>query len=141
MALKRTAHANWKGTLKDGSGSMDFGTYKNLNYGFTSRFENGEGTNPEELIAAAHAGCFTMAFNVALERAGFLPDYVDTDANVKFEKLDEGWRITNIHLVTTAKIDGISNDQFQEIANNSKNGCPISNALAAIPITLEANLT
>ena len=81
-----------------------------------------------------------MAFNVALERAGFLPDYVDTDANVKFEKLDEGWRITNIHLVTTAKIDGIGNDQFQEIANNSKNGCPISNALAAIPITLEANL-
>lgn len=136
--VKRKATAKWEGTLMDGSGSMTYGTYTG-NFSFTSRFEEGEGTNPEQLIGAAHAGCFSMAFNVGLERAGFNAEYVNTEAVVDFNKLDEGWRITGILLKTQAKIPEITEDKFQELANAAKEGCPISNVLSA-PITLEATL-
>ena len=138
--LKRKATAKWEGTLKDGSGSMNFGTYTNMPYSFTSRFENGEGTNPEELIGAAHAGCYSMAFNVGLEQAGFNAEYVQTEATVGFEKKEGGWEITKITLTVNAKVPGISEDKFNELAEGAKKGCPISKALAAVDIELDATL-
>ena len=137
--LKRKASAQWTGTLRDGEGKMNFGTYENLPFGFSSRFESGQGTNPEELIAAAHSGCYSMAFNVGLENAGFNAEYVKTEATADFEKTEAGWRITKITLRVNAKVDGLENDQFQELANAAKEGCPISNALS-MPIELEATL-
>lgn len=109
-------------------------------YSFKTRFEDQPGTNPEELIAAAHAGCFSMAFANALSQAGHVPTAVDTKANVKLGKTDEGFAITGIQLVTRADVPGIDDADFQKIAEQAKAGCPVSKALAALDITLDATL-
>ncbi|MEW5874765.1 MAG: OsmC family protein [Candidatus Zixiibacteriota bacterium] len=138
----RTANAVWNGGLKGGKGTMKLGSgaYEGA-YSFLSRFEEGAGTNPEELIGAAHAGCFSMAFSGGLERAGFSPKSIATTAKVHLEKVGEGFSITRIDLLTKAEIPGIDDAKFQEIAQAAKAGCPVSRALAAIPeITLKAEL-
>lgn len=138
--VKRTANAVWNGTLKKGNGEMSYGTYTG-NFSFTSRFESGEGTNPEELVAAAHAGCFSMAFSLALEGAGFPPNKIETEADLTFEKKEEGWRITTITLKTSCNVPNIEEKQFLALADGAKKGCPISNALSdKIQINLEAKL-
>jgi osmotically inducible protein OsmC len=109
-------------------------------YSFESRFEEGEGTNPEELIAAAHAGCFSMAFAGDLQRAGHKPQSVATTARVTVEKSGDGFAITRIALDSTASVPDIDDDEFQQIAAASKEGCPVSQALSAVPITLDAKL-
>ena len=138
---KRTAKAEWTGTLKDGAGTMRFGggAFEGA-YSFMSRFEEGEGTNPEELIAAAHAGCFSMAFANELDGAGYPPESVSTEAQVSLVKGDDGFEINRIHLVTEVSVSGISEEQFQEIAEAAKNGCPVSKALAGPEITVDATL-
>lgn len=138
----RKASANWKGDLKAGKGtvSTETGTLKDTQYSFTSRFESGTGTNPEELIGAAHAGCFSMALSASLAGAGFVPDQVSTTANVHFEKVGDGFKITLIELVTDARVPNIDNAKFQEVAAGAKVGCPISKALAATEIKLTAKL-
>lgn len=138
---KRTAKAEWTGNLKDGAGTMRFGSgaFEGA-YSFLSRFEEGEGTNPEELIAAAHAGCFSMAFANELDGAGHTPEKVETEAQVSLVKGDEGFGINRIHLVTEATVPGISEEKFQEIAEAAKNGCPVSKALTGPEITLDATL-
>ena len=139
----RTADAEWTGTLQEGTGHMRMGggAYDGP-YSFSSRFEEGEGTNPEELIAAAHAGCFSMKFAGDLGKAGFSPEQVTTTANVRLEKLEAGFTITKIELVTRAKVGGgIDEARFQEIARQSKDECPVSRALAAVSeITVDATL-
>ena len=138
----RTADARWTGSLQEGSGTMRLGggAYEGP-YTFKSRFEEGDGTNPEELIAAAHAGCFSMAFAGALGRNEFPPNSVETTAHVHLGKTDEGFRIQRIDLVTIADVPGISDEKFQEIAEGAKKGCPISVALGAVPeITVDAKL-
>jgi osmotically inducible protein OsmC len=138
--FERSANAVWEGTLAEGKGVMKMAGYEGP-YSVPSRFENGEGTNPETLIAAAHAGCFSMAFSGGLTRAGFKPNSISTTANVKLEKLEEGWRITAIELVTEGDVPGIDDAEFQELALAAKKGCPISNALAAVPdISVQATL-
>lgn len=139
--MKRSASALWHGDLKGGNGTMKLGggAYEGA-YSFTSRFEDGKGTNPEELIAAAHAGCFSMAFSADLADAGFKPESVGTTARVSIEPQDGGFAITGIHLVTEAKVPGIDNAKFQEIAHGAKTGCPVSRALKVVPITMEAKL-
>jgi lipoyl-dependent peroxiredoxin len=126
--MERNASAVWKGGLKDGKGviSTQSGVLKETQYSFSTRFENGIGTNPEELIAAAHAGCFTMALSAQLGNANLTPESLETKAVVKFEKTDAGFTITSIHLTTTAKIPGASKEAFDTAAQNAKNGCPIS---------------
>jgi osmotically inducible protein OsmC len=138
---KRTGSAVWQGDLKGGKGTFKVGSgaFEGV-YSFSTRFENEPGTNPEELIAAAHAACFSMAFANGLAKAGFAPDSVSTTANATFEKLEEGWRITNIHLVCEAKVPGIDAAGFAEQAQAAKTGCPVSNALKAVDITLDAKL-
>ncbi len=140
MAL-RTANARWDGNLKDGNGTMRFGggAFEGA-YSFMSRFEEGEGTNPEELIAAAHAGCFSMAFANELDQAGHTPESVSTEAKVSLVKGDDGFGINRIQLVTEASVPGISEDEFLEIAEAAKNGCPVSKALAGPEITVDATL-
>ena len=140
--MKRKAHARWNGNLKDGKGTVSVasGLFKDGSYSFSTRFEDGKGTNPEELIGAAHAGCFSMAFSAELEGAGFSPVHVATAAEVNLEKQGDGFAITGIHLIAEAKVDGIDNAKFQEIANQAKTGCPVSQALKAVPITLAAKL-
>lgn len=140
MAL-RTANAVWNGTLKDGDGQMRFGggAFEGA-YSFESRFEEGEGTNPEELIAAAHAGCFSMALSGELGKAGHDPQKVSTEAKVSLVKGDDGFTINRIRLVTEATVPGISEDEFMEIAEAAKKGCPVSRALAGPEIVLEATL-
>ena len=137
----RSADARWEGSLREGKGTMKLGggAYEGP-YSFTSRFEDGSGTNPEELIAAAHAGCFSMARSAALGRAGHDPDSVSTTANVELEKGDSGFSITRIRLVTQAVVPGIEDAQFQEIAADAKANCPVSRALGAVEITLDATL-
>jgi osmotically inducible protein OsmC len=138
----RTANARWEGGLKDGKGTMRLGggAFEGQ-YSFSSRFEEGAGTNPEELIAAAHAGCFSMALSAGLERAGFTPNAVATEANVHLSPADGGgFRISRIDLVTTADVPGIEDDAFQQAAQAAKEGCPVSKALAAVEITLDATL-
>ncbi len=137
----RKADAEWQGGLKDGQGTMKMasGAYEG-GYTFSSRFEEGAGTNPEELIAAAHAGCFSMAFSGNLERAGFPPELVQTSAHVSVERTDEGFRITRIVLNTEAAVPGIDQDTFQREAEAAKVGCPVSAALKAVPIELNAKL-
>ena len=136
----RKAKAKWEGPLRDGKGVIKFANYEGP-YTYQSRFEEGKGINPEQLIAAAHAGCFTMAFNSALEKAGFLPEKVETEAFVTLGKIDGANRITQIHLVTEAKVPGIGDEEFLRLAKGAKLGCPISAALAAVPsITLDAKL-
>ena len=138
----RTASAEWKGTLAKGSGvmKMESGAYEGA-FSVPSRFENGNGTNPEELIAAAHAGCFSMALTAGLTRGGFQVDTVNTSAAVHIDKGDDGWSITKIHLTCEAKVGEIDDAAFQEQASAAKAGCPVSKALSGGPtITLEAKL-
>ena len=138
----RKASAVWEGNFKEGKGTMQMlsGAYKGP-YTAASRFEEGEGTNPEELIAAAHAGCFSMALSAQLSNNGFSPERIETNANVHMEKTDAGNSITRIDLMTQAKVPGIDNDKFQELAQKAKAGCPVSRALAGVgEITLDAKL-
>lgn len=139
--MKRKASAEWKKGLKDGKGTIttDSGVLENTQYSFSTRFEEGKGTNPEELIAAAHAGCFSMALSAQLGEAGLTPDSVKTSATVKLEKLDSGFAVTNVHLDVVAIIPGATKEQFETAANNAKTGCPISKLLNA-EITMEAKL-
>jgi lipoyl-dependent peroxiredoxin len=139
--MVRKASAVWKGSLKEGKGniSTDSGVLSNAQYSFTTRFENGKGTNPEELIAAAHAGCFTMALAAQLGNAGITPESLETSAVVTMEKLDAGWTITKVHLDITAKIPGADKAAFDTAAANAKAGCPVSRLLKA-EITMTANL-
>jgi osmotically inducible protein OsmC len=142
MATERSSSAVWHGGLKDGKGTISTGSgvLKDQSYSFVSRFENGSGTNPEELIAAAHAGCFTMALSAELEKAGHTGDEVSTSATVVLEFVDGKPTITTIHLKTTAKVPGIDDATFQEIAAGAKANCPISRLLAAAKIDLDAKL-
>jgi osmotically inducible protein OsmC len=137
----RKAHARWEGNLHDGKGQVDFGdgAFK-APYSFTSRFENGAGTNPEELLGAAHASCFAMALSLMLGKAGLKPEYVDATAHVTVSPHDGGFRITKSHLVCEAKVSGIDNATFMQHADAAKAGCPVSQALAGTEITLDAKL-
>jgi lipoyl-dependent peroxiredoxin len=140
MAI-RTARAQWEGSLQEGKGKMALGSgaFEGA-YSFSSRFEEGTGTNPEELIGAAHAGCFSMALAAALGRSGFNPTRVATTARVHLLKGAEGFSITTIELDTEAQVPGIDNAKFQEIADGAKKGCPVSKALAGPEIKLNARL-
>ncbi len=142
MAI-RTANARWEGTLTEGSGVIRTGKGGlSGNYSFKSRFEEGEGTNPEELIGAAHAGCYSMALSSELTKAGFPPSAIDTIASVHFDRVDEKPTVTKIELVTSASVPNIDDAEFQRIAEAAKNGCPISRLLApGTQITLSATLT
>lgn len=137
-----TAHAIWHGNLADGNGTIALGNNAFSGaYSFKSRFEGEKGTNPEELIAAAHAGCFSMAFSNELSKAGFVPKTVRTEAKVTLEKTESGFAITQIGLFVDADVPGVSESLFQELAETAKNGCPVSRALKSVPtITLSANL-
>jgi osmotically inducible protein OsmC len=139
--MKRTASAIWLGDLRKGKGEIttQSGILKEAPYSFTTRFENGPGTNPEELIAAAHAGCFTMALSASLGRAGFTPEELSTQAAVSLEQVQGNWTITAIHLNTKARVPGIGSDKFAEIANDAKANCPVSRLFNA-KITLDAKL-
>jgi osmotically inducible protein OsmC len=139
--VDRTAEAEWRGGLQDGSGSMKFGSgaFEGA-YSFGSRFQDAKGTNPEELIAAAHAGCFSMALAAGLGRAGFPPKRVHTSAKASLDKTDGGFGITRIELTTEAEVPGIDAAKFQEQAEAAKQGCPVSKALAGTKITLQARL-
>lgn len=135
----RTARAQWEGNLQQGRGSMGLGSGAfQGQYSFSSRFEEGTGTNPEELIGAAHAGCFSMAFANALAKAGFEPKRVATTATVQLAKVAEGFSITSIQLDTEAQVPGIDEAKFQELAEGAKKGCPVSKALAGTEIKLKA---
>jgi len=140
--MKRSASASWQGDLEHGKGtiSSESGLLKDAQYSFGTRFENGTGTNPEELIAAAHAGCFTMALSAALGRAGHPPDRVDTKAGVSLERVDGNWTIAKVHLDVTATVPGIDAAKFDEIAAGAKANCPVSRVLKA-EITMSARLT
>jgi osmotically inducible protein OsmC len=137
----RTASAVWEGSLQEGKGTMKLGSgaFEGA-YSFTSRFENGAGTNPEELIGAAHAGCFSMALSAELGAAGFTPDRIATTANVHLVKTDAGFSISRIDLQTEGTVPGIDEARFKEIAENAKKGCPVSRALAGVDIHLDAKL-
>lgn len=139
--MKRTATANWSGDLKQGKGTLSSasGILKDAKYSFTDRFESGPNTNPEELIAAAHAGCFTMALSGSLGKAGFMPEMLTTQATVTLEQVDGAWTVTTSHLETTAQVPGIDKAKFETIANETKAACPISRLLKA-NITLNAVL-
>lgn len=139
--MKRYASAVWKGGLKDGNGMMSTksGVLDNTQYSFSTRFENGIGTNPEELIGAAHAGCFSMAFSAELGKLDITPESISTSATVTFDKTDAGFTVTAIHLEVKAKIDQIDKKTFEAAANNAKKNCPISRLLKA-EITMDAQL-
>ncbi len=139
--MKRTASAVWQGTLKEGKGTISTpsGVLKNTPYSFQSRFGDAAPTNPEELIAAAHASCFSMALSLFLGNAGFTADRIATTANLDFENVDGKWTITTIHLDLKAKVPGIDKAKFNEAAEGAKAGCPISRLLNA-KITLTATL-
>jgi lipoyl-dependent peroxiredoxin len=139
---KRTASARWDGSLTEGRGTMRMasGSYEGP-YSFQSRFQEGDGTNPEELIAAAHAGCFSMALSAELGRAGYEAERVETDATVQIDKVGEGFGITRIVLQARARVPGIDEDEFQKQALAAKEGCPVSKALGGVEtIDLEAEL-
>ena len=135
----RISDAVWKGDLKAGKGSVKLGSgaYEGQ-YNFSSRFESGVGTNPEELIAAAHSACFSMALAAGLSGAGYTVDSVHTTAKVKVEPVGGGFEITSIALETEAKVPGIDKAKFDEIAAATKEGCPVSKALKAVPVSLDA---
>jgi len=139
--MKRKASAVWRGGLKDGKGtiSSESGVLKETQYSFSTRFENGIGTNPEELIAAAHAGCFSMAFSAELGKAGITPESIHTTATITMDKTDAGWTVTESHLDVTAKIPGVDQAKFIAAANAAKGGCPISRLLKA-NVTMDAKL-
>jgi len=138
---ERIAEAQWNGGLKDGSGKIKLvsGAFEGA-YSFSSRFEEGSGTNPEELIAGAHAGCFSMALSADLERAGYKPKSVKTTAKVTLGKVDGKSRITKIELTTEGNVPGIQDGEFLKIAEGAKTGCPVSVALAGVQISLKARL-
>ena len=137
----RKAHARWEGTIKEGTGTLDFGNGAfNGAYSFGSRFEQGAGTNPEELLGAAHAGCFAMALSLVLGQAGFRPVYIDATAHVTIEPQGEGFRITKSHIVCEASVPNIDQGTFAKHAEAAKANCPVSQALAGTEITLEATL-
>ena len=145
MALKRTSTAVWQGDVPNGKGTITTlsGAFKDQPYSVKTRFQSEDGragTNPEELIAAAHAGCFTMAFAAQLTNAGHAPTELRTTATVSIEKQDAGWTITNIQLDVTGKVPGVTAEQFQTLADNAKKGCPVSRALSATPIAMTAKL-
>ena len=137
--MKRKASAVWQGGLKDGKGSIstESGVLKETQYSFSTRFENGIGTNPEELIGAAHAGCFSMAFAAELGKAGITPAAIHTTATITLDKTDAGFTVTESHLEMTAKIPGADKEKVLAIANAAKAGCPISRVLNA-KVTLDA---
>lgn len=139
--MKRYGSAEWNGGLKDGKGtvSTESGVLKSTPYSFKTRFEEQQGTNPEELIAAAHAGCFSMAFAASLEKEGYKADRIKTSAAVSLEKSGEGFSIPTIHLQVTAKVANIEQNKFNAIANNAKEGCPVSKLMNA-KITMDAVL-
>ena len=139
--MKRKASAVWQGGLKDGKGtiSTDSGVLANTQYSFSTRFEDGAGTNPEELIAAAHAGCFSMALSGQLGAAGLTAESIKTTASVSLEKTDAGFAITKVHLDVTAKVPGADQAAFEKATNNAKTGCPVSKVLNA-EITMTATL-
>ena len=139
--MQRKASAVWKGGLKDGKGSVSStsGVLSNTPYSFTTRFENTPGTNPEELIAAAHAACFSMALSAQLGGANLTPESINTTANLTMEKLDAGWTITAVQLDVTARVPGASQEAFNKAAENAKSGCPVSKVLNA-KITMNAKL-
>jgi osmotically inducible protein OsmC len=141
--MDRTASAEWRGGLKDGKGtiSTQSGTLKETQYSFSARFESGVGTNPEELIAAAHAGCFTMALSAQLGSAGLTADSLKTEANVTLDKVEGGFGITAIHLKTEAKIPGAEKAAFDKAVHAAETGCPISKLFAGnAKITVDAQL-
>ena len=137
----RKASAVWNGTLKEGNGTMKMqsGAYEGK-YSFGSRFEEDPGTNPEELIAAAHAGCFSMALSGGLTKSGFTPERVETSAKAHLERVGEGFKITRIQLTCEASVPGIDDAAFQDLAAGAKAGCPVSRALAGVDISLDAQL-
>ena len=139
--MKRKGSAVWNGSLKEGKGtvSTESGLLSNAQYSFSTRFEEGKGTNPEELIAAAHAGCFSMALSGQLTNAGTPPESVATTATVTMEKKEAGFTVTGVHLDVTAKVPGATQEGFDTAANNAKTGCPISRLLNA-EITMTARL-
>jgi len=139
--MKRKASAVWRSGLKDGKGgiSTESGVLKDTQYSFSTRFENGIGTNPEELIAAAHAGCFSMALAAQLGNANLKPERMATTATVTMEKLETGWTLTAVHLDVTAQIRNATMAAFEAAANNARSGCPISRVLNA-KITMDAKL-
>lgn len=137
----RTAQAVWNGDLKSGNGRMKLGSgaWEGA-YSFSSRFEEGTGSNPEELIGAAHAGCFSMALSAGLAKGGFKPNRIQTEARVHLQKADEGFKIGRIELNTEAEIPGIDDQTFRKFADEAKIGCPVSKALAGVQIELTARL-
>ena len=141
MQIKRTGSANWHGGIKDGKGaiSTESGALQSYPYGFTSRFEGQKGSNPEELIGAAHASCFTMALSLILGEAKLTAERMETSAAVTLEQVDGGYAITSIHLKLNAKIPGVTQTLFEELATKAKAGCPVSKLLNT-EITLDAKL-
>ena len=139
--MQRYASAVWKGGLKDGKGTVSSasGVLSSASYGFTTRFENAKGTNPEELVGAAHAACFSMAFSGELGKLGFTPDSIETKATVTFDKTEAGWTVTGIHLDVVGKVPKADAASFQKAAEAAKKGCPISRLLNTT-ITLTAKL-
>src|SRR5207244_9391464 len=139
--MQRKASARWQGTAKEGTGtiSTQSATLKDTPYSFVARFGDGKGTNPEELVAAAHAGCFTMALSFMLNNAGFIADAIDTEAVLTMDQVNGEWTITSIHLTTRARVSDIEPAKFAEIAANAKANCPISRLLNAT-ITMDAKL-
>ena len=139
--MKRTASAEWKGGLKDGKGTISTGSglLSNAQYSFGTRFEQGDGTNPEELIAAAHAGCFSMALSAQLGNMGLAPQSIRTEAAVSLDKADGGFAITAVHLTVAAKVPGADQATFEKAATAAKEGCPVSKVLNA-KITMVAKL-
>lgn len=139
--MKKFGTAVWRGGIKDGKGtiSTESGALKDAPYGFSSRFEGKPGTNPEELIGAAHAGCFTMALSLILGEAQLVAEQMDTKAEVTLEKEDGGFTITSVHLTLRAKIRNVDREQFAELADKAKSGCPVSKLMKA-RITLDATL-
>ena len=139
--MKRKANARWQGTAKEGAGTLttQSGTLTDTPYSFVARFGDGKGTNPEELVAAAHAGCFTMALSFMLNGAGFTADAIDTEANLTMDQVNGAWTVTAVHLTTRARVPKIDGAKFAELASSAKANCPISRLLNAT-ITLDAAL-
>jgi lipoyl-dependent peroxiredoxin len=139
--MKKKASAVWKGGIKDGGGviSTETGVLKDAPYGFKARFENGPGTNPEELLGAAHAGCFSMALSLQLTNAGIPPETIETHAEITLDKVGDGFAVTASHLIVKARVPGASAEKFAELAEAAKSGCPLSKVLNA-KITMDATL-
>lgn len=142
MKINKSASAHWEGSLKEGKGyiSTESGVLDNQPYGFNTRFESGNGTNPEELVGAAHAGCFSMALSMVLGEAGFTADSINTKAKVTLEQVAGGFAVTKVHLDVKASVPNASADDFKEAAETAKKNCPISKLLTA-DITMDAELT